>query len=208
MTAFERSCRRCGHVLTARFDPQRPNASFTVGVDNLLDKVPPEPPVSFLIVQHIAAGFEEAMAEWLNKELPLDVRLARDAETPRRGAVRLAPAGAHLRLDAGGVLRLDAETPARRGHRPSVDDLFQSCAESFPRQSAGVLLTGMGADGVEGLAALRGAGALTLVQDETSSVVFGMPRVALERGAAELALPPRDLARALAQAWQRRREAG
>jgi two-component system chemotaxis response regulator CheB len=175
-------------------------------IRELLEEVPPEPPVSFLIVQHIAAGFEAAMAEWLNKELPLDVRLARDAESPRRGAVRLAPAGAHLRLDAGGVLRLDAETPARRGHRPSVDDLFRSCAESFPRQSAGVLLTGMGADGVEGLAALRGAGALTLVQDEASSVVFGMPRVALERGAAELALPPRDLARALAQAWQPRRE--
>lgn len=173
-------------------------------IRELLEEVQPEPPVSFLIVQHIAAGFEAAMAEWLNKELPLDVRLARDAESPRRGAVRLAPAGAHLRLDAGGVLRLDAETPARRGHRPSVDDLFHSCAESFPRQSAGVLLTGMGADGVEGLAALRGAGALTLVQDEASSVVFGMPRVALERGAAELALAPRDLARALAQAWQRR----
>jgi len=173
-------------------------------IRELLEEVPPEPPVSFLIVQHIAAGFEAAMAEWLNKELPLDVRLARDAESPRRGAVRLAPAGAHLRLEAGGVLRLDAETPARRGHRPSVDDLFRSCAESFPSQSAGVLLTGMGADGVEGLAALRGAGALTLAQDEASSVVFGMPRVALERGAAERALPPRDLARALAQAWQRR----
>jgi len=175
-------------------------------IRELLEEVPPEPPVSFLIVQHIAAGFEAAMAEWLNKELPLDVRLACDAESPGRGAVRLAPGGAHLRLDAGGVLRLDAETPARRGHRPSVDDLFRSCAESFPRQSAGVLLTGMGADGVEGLAALRGAGALTLVQDEASSVVFGMPRVALERGAAELALPPRDLARALAEAWQRRSE--
>jgi two-component system chemotaxis response regulator CheB len=173
-------------------------------IRELLEEIPPEPPVSFLIVQHIAAGFEAAMAEWLNKELPLDVRLARDAESPRRGAVRLAPAGAHLRLEAGGVLRLDAETPARRGHRPSVDDLFRSCADSFPRQSAGVLLTGMGADGVEGLAALRGAGALTLAQDEATSVVFGMPRVALERGAAERALPPRDLARALAQAWQRR----
>ena len=177
-------------------------------IRELLEEVPPEPPVSFLIVQHIAAGFEGAMAEWLNKELPLDVRLACDAESPRRGAVRLAPAGAHLRLAAGGVLRLDAETPARRGHRPSADELFRSCAESFPGESAGVLLTGMGADGVEGLAALRGAGALTMVQDEASSVVFGMPRVALERGAAEVALAPRDLARALAQAWQRRREPG
>lgn len=168
----------------------------------LLEEMPPEPPVSFLVVQHIAAGFEAAMAEWLNKELPLDVRLARDAEAPRQGAVRLAPAGAHLRLQRGGLLRLDAETPARRGHRPSVDELFLSCAECCARQSAGVLLTGMGSDGAEGLAALRRGGALTMVQDEASSVVFGMPRVALERGAAELALPPRDLARLLARGWR------
>jgi two-component system chemotaxis response regulator CheB len=168
----------------------------------LLDEMPPEPPVTFLVVQHIAAGFEAAMAEWLNKELPLDVGLARDAEAPRQGAVRLAPAGAHLRLARGGVLRLDAETPARRGHRPSVDELFLSCAECCARQSAGVLLTGMGSDGAEGLAALRRGGALTMVQDEASSVVFGMPRVALERGAAELSLPPRELARLLARGWR------
>jgi two-component system chemotaxis response regulator CheB len=168
----------------------------------LLDEVPAGSPVSFLVVQHIAAGFEAAMAEWLNKELPLDVRLARDAESPRHGAVRLAPAGAHLRLAPGGVLRLDSDTPARRGHRPSVDELFLSCAEICPRLSAGVLLTGMGTDGVEGLAALRRAGSLTLVQDEASSVVFGMPRVALERGAAELAQAPRDLARTLARHWR------
>jgi two-component system chemotaxis response regulator CheB len=67
---------------------------------------------------------------------------------------------------------------------------------------AGVLLTGMGADGVEGLHALRKAGGLTLAQDEASSVVYGMPRVALERGAAEVALPPRDLARTLVRGWQ------
>lgn len=170
----------------------------------LLEEVPAEPPVSFLVVQHIAAGFEAAMADWLNKELPLDVRLASDAEAPRPGAVRLAPAGFHLRLGAGGVLRLDGDTPPRRGHRPSVDELFLSCAESFPRESAGVLLTGMGTDGVEGLAALRVAGALTLVQDEASSVVFGMPRVALERGAAVLALAPRELAQVLARSWRRR----
>src|SRR5258708_25812456 len=82
-----------------------------------------------------------------------------------------------------------------------------SCAETSPRQSAGVLLTGMGTDGVEGLAALRRAGAMTMVQDEASSVVFGMPRVALERGAAELAQSPIELARTLAKRWRRREEA-
>ena len=166
-------------------------------IRELLDEVPADAPVGFLIVQHIASGFELGFADWLNKELPFDVRLAQDGEMLRRGAVRLAPGGAHLRLEAGGVLRLDAETPARRGHRPAVDEMFLSAAEHCPREVAGVLMTGMGSDGVEGLLALRQAGGITLAQDEASSVVFGMPRVALERGAADIALPPRELARAL-----------
>jgi two-component system chemotaxis response regulator CheB len=85
-----------------------------------------------------------------------------------------------------------------------VDDLFFSCAESCPREVAGVLMTGMGSDGVEGLLALRKAGGLTLAQDEASSIVFGMPRVALERGAADVALSPRDLARTLARVWDKK----
>jgi two-component system chemotaxis response regulator CheB len=170
-------------------------------IRELMDEVPADAPVGFAVVQHIASGFELGMADWLNKELPIDVRLARDGEVLRRGTLRLAPGGSHLRLEAGGVLRLDTESPARRGHRPSVDDLFFSCAESCPREVAGVLMTGMGADGVEGLLALRRAGGLTLAQDEASSIVFGMPRVALERGAADVALPPRELARTLARMW-------
>jgi two-component system, chemotaxis family, protein-glutamate methylesterase/glutaminase len=124
----------------------------------------------------------------------------------RRGTVRLAPGGAHLRLEAGGVLRLDPDTPARRGHRPSVDEMFLSCAAHCPREVAGVLMTGMGSDGVEGLLALRQAGGVTLVQDEASSAVFGMPRVALEKGAADVALPPRALAHALARLWKKKEE--
>jgi two-component system chemotaxis response regulator CheB len=170
-------------------------------IRELLDEMPADSPVGFLIVQHIASGFELGFADWLNKELPFDVRLAQHGEALRRGAVRLAPGGSHLRLEAGGVLALDSETPVRRGHRPSVDEMFLACAEACPREVAGVLMTGMGADGVEGLLALRKAGGVTLVQDEASSVVFGMPRVALERGAAETALPPRELARALARLW-------
>jgi two-component system chemotaxis response regulator CheB len=167
----------------------------------LLEEVPADAPVGFAIVQHIASGFELGLADWLNKELPFDVRLARDGEILRRGMVRLAPGGAHLRLQAGGVLRLDTQSPARRGHRPSVDDLFLSCAESCPREVAGVIMTGMGSDGAEGLLALRKAGGLTLAQDEASSIIFGMPKVALERGAAEIALPPRALAQALTRIW-------
>jgi two-component system chemotaxis response regulator CheB len=170
-------------------------------IREFLEEVPENPPVGFLIVQHIASGFELGFADWLNKEFPFDVRLAQDGEVLRPGMVRLAPGGSHLLLEPEGVLRLDDETPPRKGHRPAVDEMFRSCAESCPHEVAGVLMTGMGADGVEGLLALRQAGGLTLVQDEASCVVFGMPRVALERGAAEVALPPRALARTLAGLW-------
>lgn len=172
-------------------------------IREFFEEVPEHPPVGFLITQHIAAGFELGFADWLNKELPFDVRLAQDGEVLRPGSVRLAPGGAHLLLEGNGVLRLDADTPARRGHKPSVDEMFLSCAESCPREVAGVLMTGMGSDGVEGLLALRQAGGLTLAQDEASSVVFGMPRVALERGAADVALPPRGLAKTLVRLWQK-----
>ena len=172
-------------------------------IRELLAEMPAAAPVGFLIVQHIASGFELGFADWLNKEFPFDVRLAQDGEVLRRGAVRLAPGGSHLLMEAEGVLRLDFETPARKGHRPSVDEMFLSCAAHCPREVAGVLMTGMGADGVEGLLALRQAGGVTLVQDEASSVVFGMPRVALEKGAADVALPPKDLARALAKIWKK-----
>jgi two-component system chemotaxis response regulator CheB len=171
-------------------------------IREFLDEMPADAPVGFLIVQHIASGFELGFADWLNKEFPFDVRLAQDGEALRRGAVRLAPGGSHLLLEAGGVMRLDSDTPARRGHRPSVDEMFLSCAAHCPREVAGVLMTGMGSDGVEGLLALRQAGGITLVQDEASSVVFGMPRVALEKGAADVALPPRALARTLIRLWK------
>ena len=170
-------------------------------VRELLVEMPANAPVGFLVVQHIASGFELGFSDWLNNQLPFDVRLAKEGEVLRKGAVRLAPGGSHLRLEAGGVLRLDTVSPARRGHRPSVDDMFFSCAENCPREVAGVLMTGMGADGVDGLLALRQAGGLTMAQDEASSVVFGMPRVALEKGAADIALPPKDLARTLIRAW-------
>jgi len=150
------------------------------------------------VVQHIAAGFEAGFAEWLRHELGVDVRLARGGETIPPGAVRVAPTGSHLCVDPEGVQRLDPDSPPVGGHRPSVDALFRSLARGSARGVAGVLLTGMGNDGAEGLLELRRAGAFTVTQDEASCAVFGMPRSALERGAADLALSPREIGRLLA----------
>jgi chemotaxis response regulator CheB len=174
----------------------------------LLAALPDSFPATLLLVQHITSGFEAGLADWLNKEFVPDVRLARDGEQPPPGCVRLAPGEAHLVLEPGGVLSLDRKSPQRSGHRPSVDALFSSVARAAPESSAGVLLTGMGADGVEGLLDLRRAGCLTLAQDEASSIVWGMPRVAVEQGAAEVVLPPGDIGRYLVRTWRGRRRGG
>ena len=159
-------------------------------VRDLLATLPAPAPFPILIVQHIASGFESGLAEWLASTLGLDVRIALAGELPGPGAVRIAPGGTHLRLGPDGRLELDSVTPPRRGHRPSVDELFHSLERSFAPRVVAVLLTGMGTDGAEGLRDLRKAGALCFAQDEASSAVFGMPRAAIELGAAELVAAP------------------
>lgn len=163
----------------------------------LFESLPDSFPMTFLVVQHITAGFEAGLADWLNREFVPDVRLAEDGEEASPGTVRLAPGDAHLTLAPGGILRLDRVSPPRSGHKPSADMLLSSLARSAPALSAGVILTGMGSDGVEGLLELHKAGGLTIAQDPGTCVVHGMPRVAVERGAAEIELPPGQIARYL-----------
>jgi two-component system chemotaxis response regulator CheB len=159
-------------------------------VRDLLANLPAPAPFPILIVQHIASGFETGLAEWLASTLGLDVRIALAGELPGPGAVRIAPGGVHLRLGPDGRLELDDVTPPRRGHRPSADELFHSLARGAASRGVAVLLTGMGTDGANGLRELRTAGALCFAQDEASSAVFGMPRAAIELGAAELVAAP------------------
>lgn len=158
------------------------------------------------IVQHITPGFEAGLATWLAAEAGLDVAIAHDGERLHPGCVRLAPGDAHLLLREDGILRLDRRTPPRHGHRPSVDELMLSVAETAPGHSAGVVMSGMGRDGAQGLAALRAAGGFTVVQDEASCVVYGMPRAALEAGGADLSLAPRAIGSLLRRSQPSRRD--
>lgn len=171
----------------------------------LLAALPAPAPLPIVVVQHIARGFESGLADWLAGALGLDVRVAIDGERPVAGAVRIAPAGAHLRVVEGDRLSLDTALPPQRGHRPSVDVLFRSLAAWAPRATAAALLTGMGSDGAAGLGELRRGGALCFVQDQASSAVWGMPRAALEAGAAEAALAPRAIGEELARRLRERR---
>ena len=159
-------------------------------------------PISFgvAIVQHIADGFEGAFAEWLCGELSIDVAVARSGEHLGIGKVRIAPPGQHLSVDPSGNLRLDRFSAPVGGHRPAADILFRSLLEQPVNQVAAVLLSGMGVDGADAMQDLRRADVLTVVQNEASCAVFGMPRAAIERRAAAFALAPSQIGHLLARA--------
>ncbi len=147
------------------------------------------PPI--LVVQHMPTGFTRMFAERLNQLSALTVREAADGDPVLPGQVLVAPGGLQMRLEGSpGALRVRCEAlPLVGGHAPSVDVLMNSLARCAAKGSVGLLLTGMGADGAEGMCALRKAGGRTLAQDQATSVVFGMPRVAFERGGVEKLLP-------------------
>lgn len=143
--------------------------------------LPTDLPVPIVVVQHNTVGFTPALAAWLNGSGNLAVRVAADREPLERGTCYLAPDDHHLGVDAGGHVALDRGSPIG-GFRPSANHLFRSVARCYGPRALGVILTGMGSDGVEGLRELRASGGRVIAQDEASSVVFGMPRAAVAAG--------------------------
>jgi len=160
----------------------------------LLTGLGPDFPAPIVIVQHIAAPFVEGLVRWLDKETPLHVTLAEDGTMPARSRAYLAPPNSDLVFSPDGRLRVIPVLTERRVIAPSADALFSSAAEVFGSRCAGVLLTGMGKDGAEGLLRLRTKGAKTFAQDERSSTVFGMPAAAGRLGAVEAFAEPRTIA--------------
>jgi two-component system chemotaxis response regulator CheB len=162
----------------------------------ILRHLPADFPVPILVVQHITAGFSRGLAEWLNQQTALQVRLAASGDEPKAGEVLIAPDHYHLLINRLGLLTL-SQSPPLHNQRPSADLLFHSVAEIYGARAVGVILTGMGSDGGEGLWAMRQAGAHTIAQDKATCVVFGMPAVAIQLGAAEQILPVSKIAAAL-----------
>lgn len=154
----------------------------------LLRDLPAPLPVPMLIVQHIMTGFVGTMADWLRTTTGHDVRIAEAGQVVKPGQVLVGPDDLHLEVERGGRLRLGAGSPVN-GHRPSADELFSSVARVYGRHAVGIILTGMGDDGAEGLLDLHAAGALTIAEAESSCAVFGMPKVAIDLGAAGEVLP-------------------
>lgn len=200
-----RAARRAGRTGADATGPVAPSAvaiaASTGGPRALLEVIPQLPeelPAAVVIVQHMPAGFTRLLAERLDRVSRLSVREATAGEVLKAGVVYLAPGGVHMALQrtAGGVSVTREETEPVWGLRPAADVLFSAVARHYGPKSLGVVLTGMGRDGANGLRAIREVGGWTVVQDADSAVVSSMPRAAAPH--AVLQLPLENIARAIA----------
>jgi two-component system chemotaxis response regulator CheB len=148
--------------------------------------------VPILVAQHIADGFVPGLVSWLNSGCEIKVVAGEEGVRPSAGTAYFASTGSNMVMD-GSVLKFQA--PARgQLYIPSADTLFESVATCYGKRSIGVLLTGMGADGAIGLKRMNERGAATIAQDEATSTVFGMPKAAIDMGAADVVLAVNDIA--------------
>ncbi len=176
----------------------------TEALRHVLQRFPANTP-GVVVVQHMPEKFTDMYAERLNRLCAMEVKEAADNDRVIPGRILIAPGGLQMRVvRQGGQYRVRCKAEERvSGHAPSVDVLFHSVAEDVGRNAVGAIFTGMGSDGAAGLLKMRQAGASTLGQDEATSVVYGMPRVAFERGAVETQLPLDEMADAILSAVSR-----
>ena len=174
----------------------------TEAISRVLQQFPEDAPAT-VIVQHMPERFTAAFARRLDQSCAVRVREAEDGDVLEQGTAFVAPGDRHLILAKTGASRISVilnDGPPVNRHRPSADVLFQSAASVTGASAVGVLLTGMGRDGASGLLALREAGAVTIAQDEATSIVFGMPKAAIELGAATRVCPLDEIAATVLQA--------
>ena len=169
------------------------SAGGPAALSTLLLGLPRDFAAAIVIVQHVDERFAAGMADWLNRDSPLPVRLAGEGDEPVGGQVLLAGTGDHLVFKPKGRLGYTPQ-PTAEVYRPSVNVFFRSICDGWPGRAIGVLLTGMGSDGALGLKALRDRGHLTIAQDRATSAVYGMPKAAAAIGAAAEILPLQAIA--------------
>lgn len=177
-----------------------------LALQSILKSLPADFPAPVLCVQHISEGFPQILVDWLGSTSSLDVKITDEGEMPAAGTVYFPREGRHLLIDPNGAL-VSSLAPPVHGHRPSVSVTFKSAALFYGAGTMAVLLTGMGGDGADGLKIVKEEGGLTVAQDEQSSIVFGMPKQAIELGAARYVLPLDKIADFLITSVSRGREA-
>jgi two-component system chemotaxis response regulator CheB len=166
-------------------------------LQRILERMPARFPLPIVVVQHMPPGFTEAFAKRLDSLCRLRVREAAEGMRLTPGQVVVAPGGRHLRISSGLAVVLTSE-PSEARHIPSIDVTMRAAARSRPGRVLGILLTGMGEDGADGMTTIRAGGGVTIAESESSCVVYGMPRAAIRRGGASLVLPLEEIAGLLA----------
>ncbi len=149
----------------------------------ILKRIPPDFLYPVIITQHIASGFLEGLIDWLQKDCRLNVKMGENNEIIKKGTIYFAPDNYHLGITKDRKILL-SDSPPIASHRPSVDFLMESVASVYKNSCMAVILTGMGRDGAKGMLAIRKTGGFTISQDEESCAIFGMPKAAIEIGAA------------------------
>lgn len=177
----------------ARFVAIAASTGGPAALQHVLGELPRTFGAPIAIVQHIAVGFTPGLVAWLRSTTRLEIAIAEHGMEPCAGVVYFAPDDRHLLVDAKGVFRL-SDAPPDNGFRPSGSPLFESVANCYGRATLAAILTGMGEDGVSGLGVVRERGGRVIAQDQETSVVFGMPAAAIERGLAHEVLPLRSIA--------------
>lgn len=168
-------------------------------LQRILSALPADFPAPIVVVQHIALGFAKGLAGWLDDSSRLAVKIAGNADPLEPGTVYIAPDACHLTVRPGPRVSL-SDSPPVNGFRPSANVLFESAAQVFRERALGVILTGMGSDGVDGLRILADAGGRVIAQDEATSDIFGMPAAAIDAGIADAVLPLPEVAGMLERA--------
>ncbi|MEW8977311.1 MAG: chemotaxis response regulator protein-glutamate methylesterase [Symbiobacterium sp.] len=165
----------------------------------IIPRLPADLPAGVLVVQHMPPGFTRSLAERLDQLSPIAVKEAQAGDRVRPAQVLVAPGGYHMTVDAEGRIQLD-QRPPMHGVRPAVDVTFESVIPLWGSRLVGVILTGMGFDGAKGMLSLKRAGGWTIAEDASTCVVYGMPKVVVEMGAANEVLPVHAIAEAITRA--------
>lgn len=191
-----RSTRKIERVIVIASSTGGPRA-----LSQVVPYLPVDERVAYVIVQHMPAGFTKSLAERLNNGGPLNVHEAEKGEFIQGGVALMAPGGQHLVVASNGEIDL-TDGPTMHGVRPAADITMQSVARAFGRRSMGVVLTGMGADGKDGCGAIRAAGGPVVAEDESTCVVYGMPRAVVEAGHATKVVPINKIARQIIKLYE------
>lgn len=171
-------------------------------LSEVIPALPHDLPAGVLVVQHMPEGFTGPLANRLDRISNLDVQEARDGDAILRGRVLIAPAGFHMQIESEGTVVLNKK-PSVHGVRPAADVTMTSAVPLFGNRCVGVVLTGMGRDGSNGASLIHGSGGWVIAEDQTTCVVWGMPRSAVEYGAADEVVPLPDVANAIERAVHR-----